>query len=99
MKLPSVDATGLLLPGGGARAAYQVGALRTIAKLLPRDHAQPFGIINGGRICCRTFSSTANSRALIKVGYDDAMARRDQLVGFLDGASPGYVPLFPRELH
>jgi NTE family protein len=39
------------------------------------------------------------ARALMKLGYDDAMARRDELVGFLDGVSPGYVPLFPRELH
>jgi NTE family protein len=38
------------------------------------------------------------ARALIKLGYDDAMARRDELSGFLDGASAGYVPLFPREL-
>ena len=47
MMPPSGDATGLLLPGGGARAAYQVGALRAIAKLLPRDKGQPFGIISG----------------------------------------------------
>ena len=39
------------------------------------------------------------ARALMKLGHDDAMARRDELVGFLDGATPGYVPLFPRELH
>ena len=39
------------------------------------------------------------ARALMKLGHDDAMARRDELVGFLDGASPGYVPLFPRELN
>ncbi len=38
------------------------------------------------------------ARALIKLGHDDAMARRDELAGFLGGASAGYVPLFPREL-
>jgi hypothetical protein len=31
------------------------------------------------------------ARALIKLGYDDAMARRDELSGFLDGTSAGYV--------
>jgi len=35
----------------------------------------------------------------MKLGHDDAMARREELVGFLDGASPGYLPLFPRELN
>ena len=39
------------------------------------------------------------ARALMKLGHDDAMARREELVGFLDGASPGYLPLFPRELN
>jgi NTE family protein len=38
------------------------------------------------------------ARALIKLGHDDAMARRDELAGFLSGMSAGYVPLFPREL-
>src|SRR5215203_7549774 len=39
--------TGLVLSGGGARAAYQVGALRAIAKLLPRGRNPPFPIISG----------------------------------------------------
>lgn len=38
---------GLILPGGGARAAYQVGVLRAIADLLPPRAASPFGIISG----------------------------------------------------
>ena len=37
---------GLLLPGGGARAAYQVGVLKAIAEILP--HApNPFPIVVG----------------------------------------------------
>ena len=28
---------GLVLPGGGARAAYQVGVLRAIARFVPKD--------------------------------------------------------------
>jgi NTE family protein len=39
--------TGLLLPGGGARAAYQVGALRAIARLLTKHAEQPFPVICG----------------------------------------------------
>ncbi len=39
--------TGLILSGGGARAAYQVGVLRAIAELLPADYPNPFDIICG----------------------------------------------------
>ncbi|MBV8657113.1 MAG: patatin-like phospholipase family protein [Burkholderiales bacterium] len=38
---------GLILSGGGARAAYQVGVLRAIAKLLPPRVDNPFPIICG----------------------------------------------------
>ncbi|MAG77306.1 MAG: patatin [Colwelliaceae bacterium] len=37
----------LLLTGGGARAAYQVGVLSAIAKFMPRNHGIPFPIVNG----------------------------------------------------
>ena len=38
---------GLVLSGGGARAAYQVGVLRAIADILPADNPNPFDIICG----------------------------------------------------
>ena len=38
---------GLVLPGGGARAAYQVGVLRAIADLLPARASNPFPIVTG----------------------------------------------------
>ncbi|HET7921246.1 MAG TPA: patatin-like phospholipase family protein [Gammaproteobacteria bacterium] len=38
---------GLVLPGGGARAAYQAGVLRAIAALLPPDCPNPFPVITG----------------------------------------------------
>jgi len=38
---------GLLLSGGGARAAYQVGVLKAISELCPEDHEMPFKIISG----------------------------------------------------
>lgn len=37
----------LVLSGGGARAAYQVGALRGIAMVLGKDEPNPFNIIAG----------------------------------------------------
>lgn len=39
--------TGLILTGGGARAAYQVGVLKAIAELLPDNVSTPFPIITG----------------------------------------------------
>jgi NTE family protein len=38
---------GLVLTGGGARAAYQVGVLKGIADVLPRNLYNPFPIITG----------------------------------------------------
>src|SRR5579859_3959457 len=38
---------GLVLPGGGARAAYQVGVLKGLAELLPQDAPLPFPVISG----------------------------------------------------
>lgn len=39
--------TGLILAGGGARAAYQVGMLKAISTLLPRKVGNPFQVISG----------------------------------------------------
>lgn len=38
---------GLILTGGGARAAYQVGVLKAIAEFLPRRSHSPFQVICG----------------------------------------------------
>jgi len=50
--------TALVLPGGGARAAYQVGVLRAIARLLPKHSPTPFPIITG------TSAGSINATAL-----------------------------------
>lgn len=39
--------TALVLPGGGARGAFQVGVLKAMAELVPRGTVNPFGIISG----------------------------------------------------
>lgn len=39
--------TALVLSGGGARAAYQVGVLKAIAQMLPREKVNPYPIITG----------------------------------------------------
>ncbi|MFT5781424.1 MAG: NTE family protein [Pseudomonas sp.] len=43
----SEPVTGLILSGGGARAAYQVGVLAAIADLLPEPASNPFQVIVG----------------------------------------------------
>ena len=37
----------LVLPGGGARGAFQVGVLKAIAELLPKGSPNPFPVISG----------------------------------------------------
>lgn len=39
--------TALILPGGGARGAFQVGVLKAIAELLPARAINPFPIVSG----------------------------------------------------
>ncbi len=41
------QSTALVLGGGGARAAYQVGVLKALTQLYPRNHSIPFKIISG----------------------------------------------------
>ncbi len=48
----------LVLTGGGARAAYQVGVLSAIATFIPRNHSTPFPII------CGTSAGAINSTGL-----------------------------------
>ena len=39
--------TALVLPGGGARGAFQVGVLKALAELVPKGTPNPFGVISG----------------------------------------------------
>ena len=55
---------GLILTGGGARAAYQVGVLKAIAELLPRRAHNPFPVICGtsaGALNAATLAINAQS--------------------------------------
>jgi len=44
---PGEPRVGLVMSGGGARAAYQVGVLRALSEMLPADAPSPFRIICG----------------------------------------------------
>ncbi len=67
--------TGLILSGGGARAAYQVGVLAAIADLLPDAARNPFpvivgtsaGAINAVGLACGALHFTEAIRNLIQV--------------------------------
>ncbi|MEN8108679.1 MAG: patatin-like phospholipase family protein [Pseudomonadota bacterium] len=55
--------TGLILPGGGARNAYQAGVLKGIADMLPADAENPFKVICGtssGALNAVLLASSAN---------------------------------------
>ncbi|WP_247646570.1 patatin-like phospholipase family protein [Deefgea sp. CFH1-16] len=62
--LSNTSNTALILSGGGARAAYQVGVLLAIAKILPRGSPNPFPII------CGTSAGAINAAAMA-VGAGD----------------------------
>jgi NTE family protein len=47
VKILKQSQTGLVLTGGGARAAYQIGVLRAVARLLPPGSPSPFPVICG----------------------------------------------------
>ena len=56
--------TGLVLSGGGARGAYQVGVLKAVADLHPKHAPNPFSIISGtsaGAINAVAMASSANN--------------------------------------
>src|SRR5690349_18945644 len=50
--------SGLVLAGGGARAAYQVGVLQAIREIVPNPKVNPFPII------CGTSAGAVNAGAL-----------------------------------
>ncbi len=50
--------TGLILTGGGARAAYQVGVIKAVRELLPMPERNPFHIV------CGTSAGAINAAAL-----------------------------------
>ncbi len=68
---PKPPKVGLILAGGGARAAYQVGVLRAIARMRAPDARNPFPIL------CGTSAGAINATALAIYGEDfqDAVAR------------------------
>jgi len=67
----------IVLGGGGARAAYQVGVLRAVSELLPDRSRNPFPIL------CGTSAGSLNAAALACLAEDfgTAVAKLDHVWG------------------
>ncbi len=61
--------TGVILTGGGARAAYQVGVLRAIADMYP-DWSHPFSVIIGTSAGAINAMAVAGNRGLFRHNID-----------------------------
>jgi len=70
---PRRGRAGLVLTGGGARAAYQVGVLKAVRELLGAPQANPFPIV------CGTSAGAVNATSLAAQA-DDFSAAVDNLV-------------------
>ena len=45
--MAEISRKALILPGAGARGAYQVGVLKAISRMLPKKAPNPFAVISG----------------------------------------------------
>jgi len=62
--------TGLILPGGGARNAYQAGVLKAIGDMLPEDASNPFPVICGSSAGALNAVLLASSATRFQEGVD-----------------------------
>jgi NTE family protein len=74
----------VLLPGGGARAAYQVGVLRAVAHILGREQRHPF------RVICGTSAGAINAVTLA-VHADSFRRGVARLLRWWSGVEVGHV--------
>lgn len=71
------DRTGLILTGGGARSAYQVGVLKALAEMLPPGSPLPFPIITGtsaGAVSATVLASRGGDFRAAVGGLEDVWA-------------------------
>jgi len=79
-----VKKIGLILSGGGARAAYQVGVLKAIHKILPKDARNPYDVIAG------TSAGAINGVALASYAENHRIGIR-HLERIWTGFKPEYI--------
>jgi len=69
-KKQETSVTGLILPGGGARNAYQAGVLKAIGDMLPEDSRNPFSVICGSSAGALNAVLLASSATRFQEGVD-----------------------------
>ena len=79
---------GLILTGGGARAAYQVGVLSAVMEIL--DPQRNRGLVNPFPIICGTSAGAINAAALACRAHDPHKAA-DRLVHFWSSLHTGQI--------
>lgn len=69
--------TALIMPGGGARGAFQVGVLKALAEIMPKSSQNPFAVISG------TSAGAVNSVVLASraMNFRSAVAELEQVWG------------------
>lgn len=88
--------TALVLSGGGARAAYQVGALQAISEMMPAQCGNPFQIICGTSagalnatllaVHAACFQEGVNALREVWASFHSAKVYRTDWLGVLSGA-------------
>jgi NTE family protein len=75
--VPEPTRKALVLPGAGARGAYQVGVLKALARLLPERAPNPFSVI------CGTSAGAINAAVLAgrAANFERAVADMEQVWG------------------
>ncbi|TQV81418.1 patatin-like phospholipase family protein [Aliikangiella coralliicola] len=107
---PDMPKTGLVLTGGGARAAYQVGALRAISDIIYRSECgNPFPIITGtsaGAINATVLAAYARTprlgiRSLQKVweGFSVDQIFRSDFLGVMGNTGRWIRSIFSNRYH
>ena len=71
MQTLSPHSRALILPGGGARGAYQVGVLKAIAELMPDQIESPFRVYSGTSAGAINTSVLASHAANFQVGMQN----------------------------
>ncbi|MFK8031636.1 MAG: patatin-like phospholipase family protein [Gammaproteobacteria bacterium] len=66
-----VTKVGLVLPGGGARGAYQAGVLKAVSDMLPADHGNPFPVVTGTSAGAINAAVVANNAMNFHQGIED----------------------------
>ena len=86
-RVPDKTRKALVLPGAGARGAYQVGVLKAVASLLPKNAPNPFAVITG--------ASAGAINAAVLAGRAGKLRARDPRHGARLGELPR-APGLPR---